>query len=231
MASAETLKSAKHAFRRAERAIKRSERLTGALPTAAINQLRYAGRHLLDVDADATGVAAQKAINHCVRAWYDAFDVILLKQLEAIADFEEAGFPKDAILHYCPDYERHLPLIQRAQALFRGTPPTQSLSVERMIARLHMAKRLVRLVTALRIATQELRKTYLERAEDEAVRQENAQRRQDCVAFSATLAGCFLGILGILMAVDTWQTFLVAVILIALAIGVSIGVFRLLSRP
>ena len=68
--------------------------------------------------------------------------------MEAIASFENAGFPRDAILHYYPDYEAELPLIKRAQDLFRGTPPTQALTVARMVDRLRMAKRLSKSMAA-----------------------------------------------------------------------------------
>ena len=222
LASTDSVVRIERLFRRAERAIKRAERLTQALPTAAVNQLRYAGRHLLQADSDASGEALRKAANHCVRAWYDAFDAILLRQLEVIADFENEGFPRDAILYYYPDYEAELPLIKRAQDLFRGTPPTQALTVERMVDRLRMAKRLSKIVASLRMTTQELRKTYQERSEREFEQQENARIRRDCISFLATLAGCLIGIFGILLTAESWLAICVSLLLVGAAILLAI---------
>lgn len=227
-ASADSVARVERLFRRAERAIKRAERLTHALPTAAVNQLRYAGRHLLQADSDASGEALRKAANHCVRAWYDAFDAILLRHLEAIARFEDSGFPRDAILHYYPNYEAELPLIKRAQDLFRGTPPTQALTVERMVDRLRMAKCLSKIVDRLRMTTQELRKTYLERSESEAEQRENARIRRDCISFLATLAGCLIGIFGILLTAESWLSICLSLLFIVFAILAALLLFRAL---
>ena len=70
----------------AESRIKSCERHTLASPTAAVNQMRYAGRHLLDYlnldESEKTEAARreclEKAINHSRRASFDALETLIL---------------------------------------------------------------------------------------------------------------------------------------------------------
>lgn len=96
----------------AESRIKSCERHTLASPTAAVNQMRYAGRHLLDymnLDESEKNEAArreclEKAINHSRRASFDALETLIFSQLEFIADFQNICRTKRDVLSVYPDY-------------------------------------------------------------------------------------------------------------------------------
>jgi hypothetical protein len=71
-------------FKKAEDGIKRVEKSLNDLPIEAVNQLRYAGNHLLKVvstiDFEKPPVKVNfdgllSARKHCLRAYYDAFDL------------------------------------------------------------------------------------------------------------------------------------------------------------
>ena len=86
-----TFETIKRHYRRAERAIKRCDSLANAVPTPALNQLRYAGYHILvAILADKAGDAAKtarellEAEEHCRRAWLDAFDSVTRYHLKVI---------------------------------------------------------------------------------------------------------------------------------------------------
>lgn len=122
-------------FDRAEKTLKRYERVGGATLVSAINQLRYAGRHILDADAD--GVTEEtraehycKALRHCHRAAFDAREATVIYLLDSIQDFSEQSktYDIDHITRFIPNYSDWLDKAVNAQKLlltggsFRGVP-------------------------------------------------------------------------------------------------------------
>ena len=106
-----TFETVKRHYRRAERAIKRCDSLTDAVPTPAINQLRYAGYHILvAISADKTGNVVKtsqellEAEEHCKRAWLDAFDSVTRYHLKVIRTFEERQYPIRMIEKHIPGF-------------------------------------------------------------------------------------------------------------------------------
>lgn len=84
-------------YSRAERAIKRTERYMLKMPVAPVNQLRYAGFHVLKAQEAAMGNDSNvfdrhiaRAENHCRRAWIDAFEDAALYSLDAVCRFQKA---------------------------------------------------------------------------------------------------------------------------------------------
>ncbi|WP_437855119.1 hypothetical protein [Sorangium sp. So ce363] len=77
----------------AEDRIKRTEQTHTKLPIPAVNELRYAGYHIvqaiLATDAGAASGETQKALNHCKRSTYDAAEAEALYHLERIKLFQE----------------------------------------------------------------------------------------------------------------------------------------------
>ena len=76
-------------FREAESAIKTAEELHSQLPFPAVNELRYAGRHLAEWLAGRDAEEFRKAVGHCRRALYDAHEARLLFYLEELAKFRD----------------------------------------------------------------------------------------------------------------------------------------------
>jgi hypothetical protein len=84
----------KDAFNKAESAIKEVERLADTVVIAAINQLRYSTYHYLRSQAQLKKSSQKekeefkKAINHCHRAYYDAYEAGISYLLHAISRFK-----------------------------------------------------------------------------------------------------------------------------------------------
>lgn len=87
---ADTFKELYDLFRKAELALKEVEELEKELNVPSLNQLRYAGKHLLDFlgGKDAQNEEElQKAKRHIQRAIYDAYEAGILGILEYIDKF------------------------------------------------------------------------------------------------------------------------------------------------
>ena len=80
------------AFLFADKAVKRTEAITGEVSLPAINELRYAGYHIARSMSDESDEHRKKdelkrARSHCMRAWKDAYELgalYLLEQIDAI---------------------------------------------------------------------------------------------------------------------------------------------------
>lgn len=80
-------------WRAAEEQMKLAEHETRQFPVPPANELRYAGRHLLDAltleSVRDRGDAIAKAKRHALRAKYDAAEIRILSLLDAIAQFKK----------------------------------------------------------------------------------------------------------------------------------------------
>lgn len=80
-------------FRQAEAALHEAEMIHGDLGIPSVNQLRYAGHHILSISTSATEAEAiqayHKAVSHCQRAIYDAYDSAIVYMLKGIKAFKE----------------------------------------------------------------------------------------------------------------------------------------------
>lgn len=108
---AETLRlvtAALERFHEAEADLKRAETALVSLNMAAVNELRYAGRHMLRAvqamlahDHETVVKEVQKCSNHSIRARYDCADGVLLEYLGAIGkffdDYRGEHIPPDVI--------------------------------------------------------------------------------------------------------------------------------------
>ncbi len=90
-------------FNEAERAIKRIEMHKEKLATPPINELRYAGFHLLEGLTGSEIKELEKAEGHCKRAIYDATEIMLLDHLESFHNFEKS-YEKVAITPVIKDW-------------------------------------------------------------------------------------------------------------------------------
>lgn len=110
-------------FKQAEKNLKRAEHLTNKIFIPAINELRYAGYHLLaylsSEGTDDNLVSAQK---HCKRAIYDSAEGPLLKFLSDIAQFQ-TDYAKTCITSELPDYVTHMTHVQETRNLIASVQP------------------------------------------------------------------------------------------------------------
>ncbi|MGI6087441.1 MAG: hypothetical protein ACOYCD_05765 [Kiritimatiellia bacterium] len=121
---AEAKRLVRYEFDIAEKALKRYERVGGVTLITAINQLRYAGRHIIDADADditekTRAEHYRKALNHCRRAAFDAREATAVYLLDKIQDFFEQSKTCDIdhITRFIPDYSDWLNKAAKAQKL------------------------------------------------------------------------------------------------------------------
>lgn len=93
----------------AEYAIKRYERIALEEQVAAINELRYAGHHILEAsktkDADRMQSHIAEASIHCVRAVNDAKDAAIVAQLEFFEQFHDCRFAATELEAAIPDWK------------------------------------------------------------------------------------------------------------------------------
>lgn len=117
-------------FKEAEDAIHVAETITGDLPLPAVNQLRYAGHHLLKAK-NAVGEGPdehlQRARRHCQRSVYDAFDHTLMYLLLSVAEFKK-DYRKIQIIPLFPEYHA---LLQTAEAAKQVTIKARSSNEDR----------------------------------------------------------------------------------------------------
>jgi len=202
------LQKLKAHFRRAERAIKRCERVTLAVPVPALNQLRYAGNHLLKaLTAEEEVVVANetgKAELHTKRAWFDAFDSIAAAHLDAIRSFADKGYPLEIVLRYIPTYQDDLAYARKVYPLYCDFKAVQEMSVAERLKRVRASARLGSFMQALARADGELG-TIRARIEEENRRRAN---RRDFVSTLASLSASVLGAVfsaaGLLTSEKTW---------------------------
>ena len=83
-------------YSKAEAAIKLYERIGLDNLTIPLNELRYAGQHILRAETEANAEESKedlfKAYRHCERALYDAKEATILCLLETVASFRESGW-------------------------------------------------------------------------------------------------------------------------------------------
>lgn len=91
-------------FDEAETAIKTVENVNHILPIPAVNELRYAGRHLIDAGiSKEPDLEIDKAKRHCKRAIYDACDINLNYHLD-VFDLYKNEFSEIAISDVIPKW-------------------------------------------------------------------------------------------------------------------------------
>lgn len=90
---AQNLEEVAHLFAHAESLLKKAERVTSEVPIPLINELRYAGSHLtrsmLEREEAKRVEDIQKAKNHCERAIFDAYEIMLIYYLDNFRHFAE----------------------------------------------------------------------------------------------------------------------------------------------
>ncbi len=114
-------------FARAEDAIKRYERITLSVLTPAVNQLRYAGHHLLEG-------SLEEACRHCARAYYDALECSISELLGFFARFYEAGYSEGMILKHLPEFPQWRNRLKEAQSVLIGARRLKTLTDEEITA-------------------------------------------------------------------------------------------------
>lgn len=192
------------AYEKAEQAIKEYERFTLSLPYAAINQLRYAGFHILKasglaVDSDDYRTHCRKAIGHCKRAEYDAREGVIIAHLAFLADFQDLCRARNGVETVYPDYVEDYKKIADLKDRFQSLPAVQSFT-DADEDEVHV---IATEVTALKrkVLRHKVLVDALESRRASEFRRLTAQ--QFVVPFIATLLGTLVGFIGFAVALWT----------------------------
>ena len=104
-------------FDEAELALKKYERIGLNTLSSVLNELRYAGQHLIAAEASGEEKVIDehlyKAERHCVRAKYDAKESTILALLKWIAHYRELGLTTSELEKFVPDWRE---LLRKAEA-------------------------------------------------------------------------------------------------------------------
>ena len=201
----------------AENALKRYERITLSNLAPALNELRYAGHHVLEADA-ATDDESRKshetrAIGHCERAKLDAKEATIISLLECVADLRSLGIAADEMREFIPDWNALVDEASAARSLLErignAKGADDDMEVDAAIAKLmDFRDRIIAAessVLALRNHREEEARKIEEynlaekaRAEDEAnVARERKDDRRYVASIILSAVGIVLGIFGL----------------------------------
>lgn len=181
-------------FDKAEKVLKRYERVGGATLVAAINQLRYAGRHI--IDADINGIPEQKrdehyrrAICHCHRAAFDVREATVIFLLDSIQKFTDQAkaCDFDIVTRFIPDYTERLTKASDAQKLLIHVGSLRDLSDQTPVE--HAIEDLLDFWNQIRIKS-----STINNAQKQADRKERKEDRRFII-------NCLLSVLGILITI------------------------------
>ncbi|MFZ3028430.1 hypothetical protein [Rhodoferax sp.] len=111
-------------FKKAETNLKSAEHLTNVVFIPALNELRYAGYHLVKY-LSSTGDEddLRSAQKHCKRAIYDTAEGPMLKFLGDVAKFQEDYSKEPCITDVIPGYVGHMKKVAEARNLIAEVKP------------------------------------------------------------------------------------------------------------
>lgn len=111
-------------FKRAESHLKSAEHLTNKIFIPAVNELRYAGFHLINyISSDGKEDDLISAQKHCKRAIYDAAEGPLLKFLGDVVSFQNDYSKVACITEVVPNYILHMNKVREARNLIAKVQP------------------------------------------------------------------------------------------------------------
>ena len=109
----------------AEAALKRYERISLSNLAPALNELRYAGHHVLAAgstgDEEEAALHLTRAKAHCERAKYDATEATIISLLECVADLRAMGISADEMRQFIPEWDALIDDASAARALLERT--------------------------------------------------------------------------------------------------------------
>lgn len=210
----------KKLFADAESAIKLYERIGLDNVVSAVNELRYAGEHILAAETAANpedcATALQRAERHCVRARYDALESTIVTLLDQISAIRQSGISADEMASLLPDWKECLrravaaqKLIETAGAVRDADPAALQLAVDELLKYRYLLLEIEPQIVAKRNAAierrEEEKREQAKRVAADRERREQAEKvvldRQFLLSFSATVSGSVIGLFGTLIAI------------------------------
>lgn len=210
----------KRVFSEAEAEVKRYERLGLDNLVSAINELRYAGHHVLDAQtadvAENRDVSMLKAMRHCERAKYDAQESAVIALLDTIAEYRQSGLTMEEMSAIYPEWKSCLERATEAQTLLESIGAVKTADAEALGAAIldlsAFRAKLLELepqVLTARNRKAELRESELRKIEESkaldaqkrAIQERIRLDRQFLLSFTISAGGTLVGFLGTLIAI------------------------------
>lgn len=193
------------AFARAEAAIKFSERVSGDASLPAVNQLRYAAKHVTEGNL-------QSAMQHCLRARYDAYEAAIIFLLKFYAEFDSRHYTSETLNRYLPNWKEYRQLfLKDRDAIVRMHPLREFAdsdfdALDKVLEELSsMRDEIDRIYPEIDSDLARLEEEDRVRRERERQDREDARAREDrrryILSLWWTMCGTILGALGIILTI------------------------------
>ena len=205
MVESDQSKALQEAFHNAENAVKFTERVSGEVALPAINQLRYAMCHLVEEDGE-------RALKHCLRAKYDAYEAAIGYFLDYIASFFLQEFPMDILDRNLPEWRKFRERFLTARTFLCSLRKLRDAEENVFSGIEEELSELIKIRDAIDAAYEEIRTEKSQLVEDErlavereAQDREDAKAREDrrryAISLWWTICGTILGAMGIIIAI------------------------------
>jgi len=154
-------------FSEAEKLLKEVENIGENFYAAVANELRYAGRHLLNalVSPKDWEDELRRAAKHCYRATYDASDALVIHRLEVIEIFIE-DYRKISLIDTVPEWHKYVRKAADARKFIASTVEREKARSEHAKACLVVAKELENITIELTVLRPELNKKIREKSDE-----------------------------------------------------------------
>ena len=215
-----SLSEVRELYDEAEKALKKYERIGLDNLVSSINELRYAGHHVLVVETTKDGERKEehlfKAARHCKRAIYDAKEATIIHLLEVVASFREYGVSEAEISSIVPDWPKFMKAVIEAQRILEtaghakdADPELLDSAIETLLsARETLLAAESRILTvrnskldAMESHKKSVAKAQAQEAENRDLAREICSIRQFLLSFAISTGGTFIGLCGTLIAV------------------------------
>ena len=205
MVESDQNKALQEAFHDAENAVKFAERVSGEVALPAINQLRYAMCHLVEEDGE-------RALKHCLRAKYDAYEAAIGYFLDYIASFFLQEFPTDILDRNLPEWRKFRERFLTARTFLCSLRKLRDAEENVFSGIEEELSELIKIRDAIDAAYAEIRTEKTQLVEEERLAMEReAQDREDAkaredrrrytISLWWTICGTILGAMGIIIAI------------------------------
>lgn len=193
------------AFSSAENAIKMAERVSLQVAIPAVNQLRYALGHVLDGAFD-------KAVNHCLRAKFDAYEAAIGYYLLYIHNASVARYPQELLDRHLPKWPEYRKILLDARDVLQGVRSVRNADEKSLRTLESTFTTLQQIVRPVDEAQQAMFDDLRSREESELAARERAEQdrvsavsrendRRYYLSFWITVLGSLLSALGLVLTI------------------------------
>lgn len=193
--ASDILRRAQELFFEAEEQIKKTERGSLKLHIPAINELRYAGHHLLkglaSTQHEVREEQFRRTLRHCQRSRYDAVEILLWDYLEEFKAFQD-DYRTISIPRVWPEYVADSQGFENARSVLESVVKSDDIDdqIDNRVRILEETLRICDLLAPI-VSKAKIARTELNKLLEEKLETEKRERRN----FQLALWGILVGIL------------------------------------